>query len=157
LQKPRHQVFPDAVVSLAPVENRAAPSPDKVEQAVEALEELKADFGVRVLLEAILHSGITDGVPQLNPSATLRVIQYVIREIVYSPDPRLAAEIMAIGAGVLDDKGIMSRIAEKRGITRQAISKHVVAFCEQWNLPPSSAMKSEAARQTYAERNQPRL
>jgi hypothetical protein len=85
------------------------------------------------------------------------VIQYVLREIVYSPDPGLEAEIMAIGSGVLDDKGIMTRIAAKRGITRQAISKRVVAFCDEWQLPPSAAMKSLKARAIYAERNQPRL
>lgn len=135
--------------------NYSAPK-DPVAEARDALEELKAEFGLKVLLAAIIQSGAGESIT-LNPEATLRVAQYVLREIVYSPDPQLEAEIMAIGSGVLDEKGITTRIAAKHSITRQAVSKRVVAFCEEWGLPPSGSMKSEAARKVYAARNQPRI
>lgn len=143
------------MVAMASTDNYALP-PDEIEDAAQAVDELVAELGIHVLIAGLLRSEVGAVLPS-NPQNTLRVIQYVLREIVYSPDPGLEAEIMAIGSGVLDEKGIMTRIAAKRGITRQAISKRVVAFCDEWQLPPSSAMKSIKARATYAERNQPRL
>ena len=135
--------------------NYSAPK-DPVADAVEAIEELKADFGIKVLIAALIRSEVGESIA-VNPQSTLRVVQYVLREIVYSPDPQLEAEIMAIGSGVLDEKGIMTRTAAKHHITRQAVSKRVVAFCEEWGLPPTGSMKSEAARKVYAARNQPRI
>jgi hypothetical protein len=136
-------------------ENYAAPH-DDVADAVAAVEELKAEFGLKILLLALTRSDLGASV-STDPQTTMRVVQFVLREIVYSTDPQLEAEIMAIGSGVLDEKGIMSKIAGKRGVTRQAVSKRVVAFCEQWGLPPSTAMKSAQARATYAQRNQPKI
>lgn len=90
-------------------------------------------------------------------SATLRVIQVVIRQIVYSADPQLEAEVMALGAGVLlDDEQTQMRIAEKHGLGRAAVSKRVLSFCDAHGLPPSQFMKSVKARENYALTNQPR-
>ena len=134
----------------------SAVAPDALSTAVAAIEELEAEFGLRVLIEAVSRSTVAAHLPS-DPDKTRRVTQYVLRSIVFSPTPQLEAEIMAIGAGVLDETGIMTRVAGKHGVTRQAISKRVVAFCDEWKLPPAPAMKSDAARETYAARNQSRI
>lgn len=136
-------------------ENYAAPK-DLVADAAAAIEELTAEFGLKILIAGLLRSQLGEFAPT-NPQATLRVIQYVLREIVFNENPQLEAEIMAIGSGVLDEKGIMTRIGAKHKISRAAVSKRARAFIKEWGLPPSAVMKSEVACQTYSERNQPRL
>lgn len=42
-----------------------------------------------------------------------------------------------------------SSIASDLGVTRAALSKHVVTFERGHNLPPAFSQKSEAARQVY--------
>ena len=88
---------------------------------------------------------------------TLRLVQVVIREIVFSDDPQLEAEVMALGAGILlNDDMTQTKIAQKHGLGRAAISKRVTSFADELKLPPSIFMKSEAARKNYAMTNQPR-
>lgn len=49
----------------------------------------------------------------------------------------------------------MSAVANKIRVTRNAISKNAVDFCNQNELPPSRHMKSEEARESYSKaRNQ---
>lgn len=125
-------------------------------EAVAALESLKAELGMRLLLTAI--QAMAPGVLlSADQHTAKRVSQFILREIVHSTNPLLEAEVMAIASGVLDGKGIQTRIADKHGISRAAISKRVVAFAAEWRLPPSGGMKSEAARLTFSMRNQPRL
>jgi hypothetical protein len=44
-----------------------------------------------------------------------------------------------------------SALAEKHGVTRAAISKHVVSFERGHSLPPAFSQKSTEARQSYRE------
>lgn len=126
-------------------------------EAVEAIEELIADIGLRGFLAACLRSSAGEALEQMGSNATLRIAQVMIREIVFSKDPRMEAEIMALGAGViLGDDNTMTSIASKYGVTKQALSKRVVAYCEENKLPPSPFMRSEKDRRTYALTNQPR-
>jgi hypothetical protein len=50
----------------------------------------------------------------------------------------------------------MGTIGNRHGITKQAVSKRVVAFADENKLPPSVYMRSEKDRKTYAMTNQPR-
>lgn len=126
------------------------------EEVVAAIEEIVAEFGLRTVIAAALKTEVGDKLQATNPQVTQRVIQFLLREIVFNSNPQLQAEIMAVGAGILDDNGIITRIAKRHGITRQAVSKRVVAFCDEWKLQPSVTMKSAAARKKYAMTNQPR-
>lgn len=127
-------------------------------EIVGAIEELVAEFGVRGVVTAALNSTLG---PQLNKvgggDAALRISQVILREIVFSKDPQLQAEVMAVGAGIiLEDDVTITRLAAKHGITKQAFSKRVVSFCEEMGLPPSQYMRAEKDRATYALTNQPR-
>lgn len=124
--------------------------------AVAALESLKAELGLRILLTAIQATELGT-LLSADPQTAKRVSQFILREIVHAPNPQLEAEVMAIASGVLDSKGIQTRIAAKHGVSRAAVSKRVVAFADEWNLPPSGAMKSTASRLTFSMRNQPKL
>ncbi len=126
-------------------------------EAVDAIEELIAEFGVKAVVVAFLRSRAGEQVDKTGGNATLRAIQVILREIAYAQDPRLKAKIMAMGAGiVLRDKDTMTRLAQEHGLSRAAISKQVVKFCEEHRLPPSSYMRTEKDRKTYALTNQPR-
>jgi len=141
--------------NTAYLENVAVPT-DRIDEVVKELEEIEGEYGRCAILAALLRSDIAEKMGG-NPDAMRRVLQSVLREIVMSDDPKLQAEIMAIGSGVLDCKGIVRKVASKHGLTPAAISKRVIQFCDEWALPPSGSMKSEASRTVYAKRNQPRL
>jgi hypothetical protein len=130
---------------------------DREGEAVEAIEEHIAEYGASGTLAACLRSSAGEEFSKLGGNATLRIAQVIIREIAYSQNPRLEAEIMALGAGIiLSDNATMTKIALKWGITKQALSKRVVAYCDENKLPPSAFMRSEKDRRTYAMTNQPR-
>ena len=130
---------------------------DKESLALEAIEELIAECGVRATIAACLKSSAGEDFERMGSNATLAVIQDTLREIVFSSDPQLAAEIMALGAGVLlENKQTMRSVGAKHGITWQAVSKRVISFCTKWRLPPSTYMRSESDRKVYALTNKPR-
>lgn len=139
------------------LENLAAPPNGKEDEVAGAIEELVKEYGMACFVKGMVKSSAADAAGEVGRNSTLRCISWLLRDIVHSSNPRLEAEIMALGAGVLvnDDK-TMTRVAKKWGLTRAAISKRVVTFCDEWSLPPSSFMKSEAARENYALTNQPK-
>lgn len=134
-------------------------APDADKEATEAVEELIAEFGVRAVVAACLHSSAGEAFGKVAPNETLRVIQVILHRIVFAkPCARLEAEIMALGAGVLlADDQTMSRVAKRYGMTRAAISKRVLGFTDEQGLPPSQFMRSKKDRETYALTNQPRI
>jgi hypothetical protein len=133
------------------------PPRDAADEALEAIEESIAEFGIRGTVAACLRSSAGEHFEKLGSNATLRIAQAIIREIVFAKDPRLEAEVMALGAGViLADGDNMTRLAAKHGMTKQALSKRVVRYVEENKLPPSLYMRSEKDRRTYALTNQPR-
>lgn len=126
-------------------------------EATAAVDELIAEFGVRGVVAACLKSSAGDQFERLGGNGALRAIQVVLRQIVFAKNPRLEAEVMALGAGILlEDKATMTRIAGKYGFTKQALSKRVVKFCDENGLPPSSYMRSKKDRETYRLTNRPR-
>jgi hypothetical protein len=142
---------------VSPTPHHAAPHPSDDDEATEAVEELIAEFGVRGLVSACLKSSAGDEFGRVGSNSTLRIAQVILREIAFSRDPRLEAEIMALGAGlILAEKDNITRIAEKHGLTKQAISKRVIKFCDDNGLPPSIYMRTKKDRETYAKTNQPR-
>lgn len=128
-------------------------------EASAALEELIADFGLRAVLAAVLGSTLAKDLERVGSGeAALRVSQVILRQIAYSPNPQLEAEIMALGVGViLADDVTMTAIAKRWGLTRAAISKRAVNFVEENSLPPSIYMRKEADRGKYALTNRPRV
>lgn len=140
--------------------SQSAPTRTGDESAAEAsaaLEELIAELGLRTVLSAVLASSLA---PHLSRTgeATLRVIQVILRQIAYAPNPQLEAEIMALGCGVIlfDEQGCR-HFARKHGLTPAAVSKRVIEFAEANALPPSQYMRSLQDRRTYALTNRPRI
>ena len=114
-----------------------------------ALQEVVAEFGLRAVVAELMKDGAAEHL-KLGGNETLRVIQVVIRSIVYADDPQLEAEVMALGAGVILADGVtQTKLAAKHGLTRAAMSKRVVQFCEAHGLPASAYMKPNAARASY--------
>jgi hypothetical protein len=133
-----------------------SPQSDKESEAVEAIEELIIEFGLRGVVGACLKSSAGDSLEKLGGNAALRIAHVVLREIIISADPQLEAEIMALGVGLVMEGETMGTIGNRHGITKQAVSKRVVAFADENKLPPSVYMRSEKDRKTYAMTNQPR-
>jgi hypothetical protein len=128
------------------------------EEASAAIGELIGEFGIRCVLMAVLGSELGQELEKVGGDATRRVAQVILREIAFSEDPRLEAEIMALGAGViLENDMTMTRLAQRHGLTKAAISARVVRFVDENRLPPSSYMRSEKDREKYALTNRPRV
>lgn len=131
---------------------------DELSSIIAAIDELVAEVGIRAVVRAALKSEAGEEFGKLGGNVTLRVSQVIIRQIAFSQNPQLEAEVMALGAGIiLEDGATMTRIAMKHGITKQALSKRVRIFCEKNGLPRSIFMKSEKASQTHALTNRPRI
>jgi hypothetical protein len=132
-------------------------SNSKESEAIDAIEDLISEFGLRAVVTACLQSSAGEQFEQLGGNATLRIAQAIIREVVFAEDPRLEAVVMALGAGILlNDGDNITRLAAKHGMTKQALSKRVVRYVDEKKLPPSTYMRSEKDRKTYALTNQPR-
>lgn len=118
------------------------------------IAELIATFGLAAVVARIEESCL----PKNNGGEVrLPVIRWVLARIIDADDARLEADIMGLGSGLLLRQGITVRaIGKKYGRTPAAISKRVIAFCDQFGLPPSYARKSQATRPIYALRNQAR-
>lgn len=144
---------------VAMIEHRptSQASHDKEGALDDEIEDMIASYGVQAFIAGILRSKIGEQLKRMGGNATLRVIQVLLRQIVFNKDPQLEAEVIALGSGVLlhDEQG-MRVIGAKHGITWQAVSKRVVTFVKKWRLPPSEWMKSEANRAIYQQSNKPR-
>lgn len=129
------------------------------EEASAAIEELIGELGVRAVLGAVLGSSLAGHLERCGSGeAALRVSQVILRQIAFSTNPQLEAEIMAMGCGViLSDDATMTKMGQRWGLTRAAISKRVVNFVEENGLPPSIYMRKEADRATYSLCNRPRV
>ena len=122
------------------------------------IEELIAAVGVKGFVAAVIRSTAGGELDSRGSLAALRVVQLMLPQIIRSKNARLEAEVMALGAGlILDNPETMERIGGKYGISKQAVSKRVVKFCDENGLPPSSCMKSKKARANYRLSNQPKL
>jgi hypothetical protein len=135
-----------------------ATAPDREAEAVESIEELIAEYGLPGLLRAVLKSALGDKLNQAGSAQdSLRIIQVILRQITYAPNPQLEAEIMALGCGLIlfDHNGIRAT-ARRWGLTPAAVSKRVIEFAEANHLPPSQYMRSIKDRETYAKTNRPR-
>ena len=141
-------------------ENLSAPAETKEAEVVRVIDELVSEVGMSCVIKAFCESAASDAPSATAQASTMRAIQFILRRVISAPknQTRLEAEIMAIGSGLLvNDEKTVTRIAEKYGVSRQAISKRAVAFCDEFGLRPSSFMRSESDRETYALTNQPRI
>lgn len=145
------------MVAMAHFEHRAQPSEhDRRDEAAKAFDELVEEFGGPTMVMACLGSSIGQAFARLGGLATLRVIQVLIRQIAFSRNPQLEAECIAYTTGVMIETNA-TRIGERHGLTRSAISVRCRSFILKWNLPPGPLMKSEEACETYSLTNQPRI
>lgn len=108
------------------------------------------------MIIACLASSVGHAFEKLGGQATLRVIQVLIRQIVFAPNPQLEAECIAYSTGVIPDTN-GTRIAEKYGLQRATISFRARQFKAKWNLPPGPHMKTDKACEVYSLSNQPRI
>ena len=82
-------------------------------------------------------------------SAT-EILRHLVADIVREDNTRLTLDCLAIALGMRVYSGeSMTSIAKRHGVTRAAVSKRCVDITRQLNLPPSRAMRSEKARNTY--------
>lgn len=65
-------------------------------------------------------------------------------------NPALACQALAVAMGFHIGEGrSLEEIAKPFGITKQALSKRAIRYCEELGLPPSPLMRSEASRESY--------
>lgn len=136
----------------------APPKADRDTEALAAIEEMISEYGLAGMVQVVLRSTLADSLNQTGSGdAALRVIQVLIREIVYDRNPMLRSEIIALGSGIiLADKTGVRALARKHGLTPAAISKQVIKFNERFGLQPSQYMRSVKDRETYRLTNRPR-
>jgi hypothetical protein len=61
---------------------------------------------------------------------------------------------ISIALGLASTRGrSVTNIAEGMGVTKQALSRHVVTFLRMSQMPPAYGLKSEAARIRYQQTN----
>ena len=78
------------------------------------------------------------------------VLRHFVADLISEGNTRLTVECLAVALGLSAYNGeSMTSIAKRHGVTRAAVSKRCVDITRQLNLPPSRAMRSEKARNTY--------
>lgn len=99
-----------------------------------------------------------DDIEPIEPSPTqftaMRAIDVMLTNILESKNARLTAECYAMLCGFYEREGISeTMIAVRHGISKQAVSRHLLRLRGAHKLPPRPFMKSEAARRKYRETN----
>lgn len=131
--------------------------PSRDDEVADTIRDLVGAFGVRRVVEAVNELAKTSAAAPEGNAAALRLVQVMLREIAYSKTPQLTAEIMALGAGLLlENRQAITTIATKHGLSRQAVSKRAVRFCDENGLPPSVFMRSKENRAVYKMTNRPK-
>jgi len=103
------------------------------------------------------HHPVDDIEPIERPTRQIsaaRAIDVMLTNILESKNARLTAECYAMLCGFYEREGISeTMIAKRHGISKQAVSRHLLRLREAHKLPPRPFMKSEAARRKYRETN----
>lgn len=132
----------------------AAPGLTNEDECVASIEELIGAFGLKCFMLSLAQTSAADAPKAMHQQMTLRAIHSVIREIVYAKNSKLNAQVIAIGSGFpMSENFSMTSVAAEHGISRAAVSKRALKFCDENNLPPSIYMKSAKDRRTYTESN----
>ena len=98
---------------------------------------------------AALVDGDEEQVGTINHDA-IDVLRHFVADLISEGNTRLTVECLAVALGLSAYNGeSMTSIAKRHGVTRAAVSKRCVDITRQLNLPPSRAMRSEKARNTY--------
>lgn len=129
--------------------------PSKDDEATLAINELVLELGEKCVCFGVNNSRIGHLVGKQSASQEAQAVAVtILARIIDSEDPRKEADVMALSCGLLLREGAtITDVARKHGVSKQDISKSVVAFCEKIGLPPSHVMLPEAARERYAMAN----
>ncbi|MCC6352308.1 MAG: hypothetical protein IT577_00400 [Verrucomicrobiae bacterium] len=76
-------------------------------------------------------------------------VRRLVGEVLSQPDRSLAVECLALSSGMSYLGDSMAEVARRHGVTRAAVSKRCVDLTDKLGLPPSRAMRSRAARESY--------
>ena len=85
----------------------------------------------------------------MSPEDVWEILRRVIGEIKSSKNPGLTIECVALASGLSYLGDSQQEIATRHGVTRAAVSKRCVEFCNAIGLEPSRAMRSVEAREAY--------
>jgi hypothetical protein len=88
---------------------------------------------------------------------TLHLLRRLIGELLSQDRPGLSIECLALVTGLCYTGDSMTTIAHRHGVTRAAVSKRCVSLSTALNLPPSRAMRSLPARDSYRQRRHHQL
>jgi hypothetical protein len=88
---------------------------------------------------------------------TLHLLRRLIGELLSQDRPGLSIECLALVTGLCYTGDSMTTIARRHGVTRAAVSKRCVSLSTALNLPPSRAMRSLPARDSYRQRRHHQL
>lgn len=76
-------------------------------------------------------------------------VRRLVAEVLSQSDRSLAVECLALSSGMSYLGDSMVEVARRHGVTRAAVSKRCVDLTDKLGLPPSRAMRSRAARESY--------
>jgi hypothetical protein len=88
---------------------------------------------------------------------TLHLLRRLIGELLSQDRPGLSIECLALVTGLCYTGDSMTTIAHRHGVTRAAVSKRCISLSTALNLPPSRAMRSLPARDSYRQRRHHQL
>jgi hypothetical protein len=148
------------IASLAPDERRRLEAEGHLKPMIARHGNGMSD---RDLADSSLASEQPDIIAEIEPEPVTRAVglensderlmdmlRRLLAEVVSQKNAKLTLECLAIACGLnLVDGDSMQDVARRHGISRAAVSKRCVDITEKLNLPPSRAMRSKAARQSY--------
>jgi hypothetical protein len=84
----------------------------------------------------------------------LCILQCVDTHMCNTRDARMAWTQISFALGLKSTQGLtITSVAERMGVTKQAVSRGTVTFLRMVMLPPAFGLKSQAARRTYQSSN----
>ena len=143
MAKPREEDFRDPADSI---HASYWPDPaDAIDTPADFLREVIATGDVPAIMAHI--NSMVRG--QVNDQIS-NAIMFVLGEIELDEKPELAVQccVYAINRNSMSE----TQIAKRFGVTRAAVSKRIIRYCERLRLPEARGMKKAGVRITYRER-----
>lgn len=113
-----------------------------------------ATIACQALQDAMEEGSLAQLFDAVEPTkADLEMTARLLAELIDDDNPRLQAKCMDFVFGLrLCGGKSQTEIAQQEGVGKAAVSNRCVALREAFRLPPSRGMKSDRARESYAER-----
>ena len=117
------------------------------------VEDIIDGYGAQAFVRSITRCSVSDKIKRIfGPGSNqMRLVVWVLSEIIGSSRARLTAECIALATGMLNEGDLtMTKVAKRHGMTKANVSRRVLQIADKLDMEPSTLMKPKKDRLQYS-------